>query len=118
MFVGASDINGETERRSISMPTDRVIEETIARCVSAMVCFHNTERSPDSHESMRIEIRAIGDLVCSWQLDDDGWETILDRVRRELLVRYGRETGDRIVTEFAAAFEQDRILAGDAGARR
>lgn len=91
------------------MPTDRMIDEMIARCVSVMVCHHNMKQCPETTGRMREEVRTIARAVASWRLDVDESSVILPSVRHELRVRYGRETGYRIYAEFADAFES--ILA-------
>jgi hypothetical protein len=93
------------------MPADRVIEETIARCVSAMVCYHNSERSVEASESMRSDVQAIAALVTSWRLDADECDDVLNCVRHELLARYGHEAGRRIFAEFDEVFETARMVS-------
>lgn len=87
------------------MPADRVVEETIARCVAALVCYHNCERAPEAKVSMCEEIREVAELVASWKLDREDCKSILFCVRRELQMRYGAEAGVRVYNEFAAVFD-------------
>lgn len=94
------------------MPTDRAIDETIARCVSSMVRYHNTERSTDATDTMLQDIRAIAAQFISWELAWDEWDMVRQCVRGELLTRYGHEAGTRICAEFADAFESVFVTPG------
>lgn len=88
------------------MVTDRQIQETVARCVSTMVYYHNCERSRKAVEQMTVEIQLIAGFV-----GESGFNVaeinsrIFRPVEVELIVRYGHEVGPRMLAEFIEAFE-------------
>lgn len=92
------------------MPDDGVVAETIARCTAAMVCYDDAERTVEASESMRAEIQAIANEIAAWGPTRDGKETILHSVRRELLLRYGYEAGQRNFAEFEAVFKSAMMV--------
>lgn len=87
------------------MVTERQTLETVARCVSTMVFYHNGDRTGADREPMSSEVRLIAGFVAEWDLDADETEGLIIRpVEAELIARYGREIGPRLVREFADAF--------------
>lgn len=88
------------------MATEREIQETIARSVAIMVCFHNSEKTKRAGAMMVSEVQTVAGMVL--ELDLGVGETddcILRPVEQELLMRYGHEVGPRLNTEFLKAFE-------------
>ena len=78
------------------MATERQIQETIARCVSIVVFFHNSQKSPKMRSMMVAEVQAIAGWVeelglCGMATD----EQILVPVEWELVARYGPVAGRR-----------------------
>jgi hypothetical protein len=87
------------------MPTEREIDETIARCVSIMVCYHKVETDARARASMVTAVQ----VVAAWALEmnlgsDETAVRILGPVERELLIRYGHESGTRVTATFLRAF--------------
>ena len=87
------------------MPTDREIQETIARCVSIMGFYRIMGKSAQSKALMAAEIGAVAHSVKQWSSVNDPCGRILDSVNAEMIVRYGSELGDRLDREFYKAFE-------------
>jgi hypothetical protein len=95
--------------RRTGQVSDRQIHETVARCISAMVFYHNSERSPMAVELMVIEIRAIAGSVEELGLGVAEVDAqILRPVEAELIARYGHEDGPRMLGQFIDAFESVR----------
>jgi len=89
-----------------AVPTERQIQETVARCVGIMVSFHNAARTPQAQELMTAEIRIMADSVAEWSMgvaEVDG--LILRPVEAELHARYGLELGPRLNRLFLEAFD-------------
>ncbi|WP_406695856.1 hypothetical protein V5E97_33150 [Singulisphaera sp. Ch08] len=87
------------------MATEREIQETIARCVSIMVYYHNCGKTAHTKEQMTAEIGTVAQTVKGWASGNDPWGRILDSVNAELIARYGFELGVRLDGEFYKAFE-------------
>ena len=88
------------------MATERQIQETIARCVSIVVFFHNSQKTPKMRTMMVAEVQAVAGSVeelgmCGMATD----EQILLPVESELVARYGPAVGRRLNAEFARAFK-------------
>ncbi len=88
------------------MATERQTQETIARCVSIVVFFHNSQKTPKMKSMMVAEVRTIADWaeelgMCGMAAD----EQILLPVEAELIARYGPVVGRRLNAEFAKAFK-------------
>ncbi len=88
------------------MATERQIQETIARCVSIVVFFHNSQKTPKMKSMMVAEVRTIAGWaeelgMCGMAAD----EQILFPVELELIARYGPVVGRRLNAEFAKAFK-------------
>lgn len=82
--------------------TDRQIQETIARCVSIMVCYHNDERTTETRDMMVADLEQAARLALELGLDPREIEDeILGPVGSELRARYGRAVG----AELSAIFE-------------
>ena len=88
------------------MATERQIQETIARCVSIVVFFHNSPKTLKMRTMMVAEVQAVARSV--EELGMGGMATderILLPVEAELIARYGQEVGRRHNAEFARAFQ-------------
>ena len=88
------------------MATEREIQETIARCVSIVVFFQNSQKTSKMKGMMAAEVKAIAGWLeeaglCGVVID----EQILFPVGSELLIRYGPVIGRRLNAEFARAFK-------------
>jgi septal ring factor EnvC (AmiA/AmiB activator) len=93
---------------------DRQLQEAVARCVSAVVFYHTSERTRESSARMASEIRATAKQASAMGLpagEADG--RIARPVEGELMARYGHEVGPRAVAEFIAAFEGPPRATGD-----
>jgi hypothetical protein len=88
------------------MSNERQVRETVARCVSIIVYYHNCGRAPKTTTAMIADVRAVADLVARLELGTDEIdELILRPVEAELRARYGHELGFRLNNEFVGAFE-------------
>ena len=91
----------------VTLPTDRQIQETIARCVSTMVYFHNAERTPRSEDLMAAEVQVVAGWVEEMALGPrEADELLLRPVEAELVQRYGPELGPRLGRIFREAFDR------------
>ena len=83
--------------------TERQVQETIARCVSAMVDYHDNGRSD---ERMAAEVRLIAGFVEELELSRSGvdWR-ILGPVEDELVGRFGVAIGCSLIVRFIKAFD-------------
>ncbi len=92
------------------MATERQIQETIARCVSIVVFFHNSRKTPKMRTMMVAEVQAVArsaeELGMGGTATD---ERILLPVESELLARYGAVVGRRLNAEFAKAFKGSAV---------
>jgi hypothetical protein len=85
------------------MSIQRQFQEAVARCVSIMVFYHNSERTPDSLGLMRSEIREVAGLIAALaRPDEDPYQVDLP-VEGELMARYGHEVGPRLFADFRDA---------------
>src|SRR4051812_6723624 len=94
-------------------PTERQIQETVARCVAAMVYFNNAERTQGERDLMAAEVQ----LASAWVLQAGSGEVrerVLAPVEGELFARYGHEVGPRLNGLFLTTF--DGLKADDAEA--
>jgi len=87
------------------MATNREIQETIARCVSIMVFYHNMGKTTHTKALMAAEIGVVAQSVKESMSQDDTWRRVLESVNVELIARYGPELGVRLDGEFYKAFE-------------
>ena len=88
------------------MATERQIQEMIARCVSIVVFFHNSQKTPKMRAMMASEVQAVARSVEEAGLGGMAAdERILLPVESELLARYGQEVGRRLNAEFARAYK-------------
>jgi hypothetical protein len=88
------------------VPTERQLQETVARCVGIMAYFHNAARTRQATELMDAEVRDMAGRVAEWDMgavEVDG--LILRPVREELHARYGHELGPRLNRLFLEAFD-------------
>jgi hypothetical protein len=84
------------------MATERQVQETIARCVSIAVYYHNCEMTA----KMAVEFRAVAHEVKGWgSTPKDTEERILRPVEAELIARYGTEAGRRLHAEVLKGFK-------------
>jgi hypothetical protein len=95
------------------MMTDRQIQEIVARCVSTLVFYHNSERSREADEQMAAEVQVIAGFVKELGLDvADVDKRIIRPVEFELIDRYGHEVTPRLFGEFIGAFESMGVVDG------
>ena len=89
------------------VPTERQLQETVARCVSIMVYFHNDpERTPKTKERMVAEVQVVAGWVAEMGLKPGQTdELILRPVEAELFARYGHELGLRLNRMFLEAID-------------
>ena len=82
------------------------VRETIARCVSIIVYYHNCGRTQQTTTAMVDDIQVVAGLVAGQELGIRQIdERILRPVEAELLARYGHELGFRLNKEFVEAFD-------------
>ena len=53
------------------MSIQRQFEEAVARCVSIMVFYHNSERTPDSLGLMTSEIQGVAGMISAMPGSDE-----------------------------------------------
>jgi hypothetical protein len=88
------------------MTTERQVQETIARCVSAMVYYHNRGRYRENEDRMIAEVQLAAGFVEELGLSRVGADRrIIRPVEAELIARYGYEVGPRLAAQFVGAFE-------------
>lgn len=89
------------------VPTERQLQETVARCVGIMVYFHNDpERTQRTKERMVAEVQVVAGWVVEMGLDHRQTdERVLCPVEAELIARYGHEVGPRLNRLFLEAFD-------------
>ena len=86
--------------------TDREFTEAIARCIAVMVYYQNEKRSPRARPTMNAEVQTIAEWALSLSLSPGELDRdLFNRVKEELVARYGRLTGNRLGEEFIIAFE-------------
>jgi hypothetical protein len=83
------------------MTDEQQLREAIARCVSIMVFYHHSERTPESAARMAAEIRGVAQEVAGMGVSgDEADRRVFRPVETELMVRFGHELGPRVVAEF------------------
>jgi hypothetical protein len=101
------------------MDFERSIQETVARCVSIMVSYHNCGPNEDATEEMITDIRAVADASVIFSLAlEQTVETILRPVEAELVARYGHELGSRLNSRFLMAYAGHSVPARQPNGRR
>jgi hypothetical protein len=99
--------------REAAMATRRQVEETVARCVSLMVCYRNSRGSPRAGALMAADARAVAgwakENIAGGDVDGD----ILRPVRAELVARYGPVAGAGLYGVFVRAFAAGTAAAAD-----
>jgi len=85
---------------------ERLILETIARCVAIMVSYYNSGPKQQATRDMIADVQAVAEEVKRFALGlNDIVERILHPVEAELFLRYGHELGSRMNSLFLMAFE-------------
>ena len=93
------------------MVTDRSIQEAIARCVSAMTGYQNSELSGASSDLMAAEIQMVVAWAEEMGLTEMGIDRLILRpVEAELIARFGDEEGPRLLDEFLDVFDNIKAL--------
>jgi len=88
------------------MKTDRLLQETVARCVSTIVYYFKSENTRAMAQRMAAEVRMIADSVGELGLGKSDVEEYVTRpLEAELVGRYGDELGGRLFGDFIATFE-------------
>ena len=89
----------------LRMLNDRTLQETIARCVSIMVYFRSSSRTPKARSFVLAEVQSIAAWVAGSDLTMDEIQgDLLEPLRVELVARYGGTIGNRLTAIFAEAF--------------
>jgi hypothetical protein len=87
------------------MPTDRQIQEMVARCESCMVFYLNSGKAQRHKNVIASEVQAVAHLVAEWGLGGQAVEVaILHPVKAGMVARYGAVEGGKLFGEFATAF--------------
>jgi hypothetical protein len=90
------------------MATDREVLETIARCVSIMVWYHNSEKTPETSAMMTADLRQVAAWLAEQRLDHSEIENrIVDSVASELLIRHGYDIAPGLYNVFLRAIYCD-----------
>jgi len=85
---------------------ERLILETIVRCVAIMVSYHNSGPKEQATRKMVAEIQSVAEEVKKLSMGiHDVVERLFRPVEAELFVRYGHELGTRMNAHFLWAFE-------------
>jgi hypothetical protein len=92
------------------MTDERQLQEAIARCVSIMVSYLNTEQTPDSADRMATEIRSEARKVAG--MGDEADRLGFRPIEIELMARFGPELGPRVVSEFMRICHPSPVEAG------
>jgi hypothetical protein len=88
------------------MATQRQLQETVARCVSAMVSYHNCERSEKVHDRMVGEVQMIAGFLEELGLGRGEIDhRVILPVEAELIARFGQVTGSRLAIQFVEGLE-------------
>jgi hypothetical protein len=88
------------------MATQRQLQETAGRCVSAMISYHNSGRSEKVHDRMVAEVQMIAGFLEELGLDRGEIDRrIILPVEAELIARYGQVAGSRLAIQFVEGFE-------------
>jgi hypothetical protein len=94
------------------MTNERQLLEAIARCVSIMVYYHNSERTRDSQARMAAEVRGVARQVAEMGVPVEEVDRRVGRpVELELMARYGHELGPRMVADFKTAYGAQAMAA-------
>jgi hypothetical protein len=86
------------------MTDERPLQEAIARCVSIMVFYKHSDRTPRSLGLMTAEIRTVARTVEGMANSDVGELAVDRQVESELMARYGHEVGPRLLADFMDAY--------------
>jgi hypothetical protein len=80
------------------MVTEREVQEAVALCVSCLVFYVCSGRTPQAKGAIRGDLEAAAVLVARRGL---GVDFIVPAVELELVARYGQENGQQLSREFA-----------------
>ena len=90
----------------------RQIEETTARCVSILVCYHNNENQQERQAVLNDDVRTVAtSLLKSNSRQRNVLEQVLGPLALELTTRYGPDLGSKLNADFLAVFESHFALA-------
>jgi hypothetical protein len=87
------------------MRTDREIEETVARCVSVVVYYHNCGRSTRAREVFEADVAVIREWL---RVAGATGQVVGSRIRAELLARYEPPLASLLFDEFVAALTLEK----------
>jgi hypothetical protein len=92
------------------MTTEVQVQETIARCVSIMVFYHNDHEASDATERMIAEVQLVAGWITEMELSPGGTDwLIFGPLENELYARFGHEVAPRLYAEFIEAIESLNI---------
>jgi hypothetical protein len=87
------------------MATERQIQETVAQCVSCMVCYVNSGKTPQVKRVMTAELQETAPFITQWGVSDSAIDdSLLGPIEDELVARYGPVEGIKLSKEFAGFF--------------
>jgi hypothetical protein len=92
------------------------LHRSIARCLMAMIDYHETRANRGFADRLVDEICAVAsDLARSGLLSDESARRIVRPVERELKARYGRELGNWLYIDFIRVFDGCEVVRELAG---
>jgi hypothetical protein len=94
------------------MKTDREIQETVARCVAAIVYYHNCGRTTRAREVFEADVAGIRDRL---RVEGAPGREVGPQVRAELLARYEPRLASALFEEFVAALTPPRSSPASSG---
>ena len=86
------------------MFTERLIQETVKKCVSCLVSCVDSGKARTVNAAMYVEIQDIARHVDAWRPGAGSDRAIVSAVGDEMVARYGPVEGAKLSREFASAF--------------
>ena len=87
------------------MATERQIRETVARCVSCMVYYVNSGKTPQVKRVMTAELQETAPFITQWGVSDSAIDdSLLGPIEAGLVARYGPVEGLKLSQELAGLF--------------
>jgi hypothetical protein len=89
------------------MSPAREIDEEVARCVAAIVFYHNSPRSKQSEGVLTKDVRQVAVWASNAKLGKlEAGQLLFESIRAGLVLRYGDDVGNSLFMDFLTAYER------------
>jgi hypothetical protein len=100
------------------MSYEREVDEEVARCVAAIVFYHNSPQSDQNRGVLREDLREVAEWAFDAKLGrNEAVQVLFGPIRADLALRFGDQVGDSLFTDFLVAYERAARSVRRAAAR-